>query len=339
MIMAGPIAGLRVIDCSELQAGVRLTGLLADYGADVIWVERPGGAPYRQKDPSGTSVFARGKRSVELDLRDKDAVEQLALLAERADVFVETWGPGVAAALGLDHETLRHRNPGLVYCSISGFGEFGTHCKLPGNEAIVHALVGSMASQQGHRDGPIFPGFPFASIGAAYLAAIGVLACLLRREEDGCGRRVETSLLDGALAYTSIIIGERDELPGMVAQPGAGTDQVSAEPIRTEAMRMVTRSFECADGTYLVIHTGAKGAFGRLMRIVGLDDRILPSETGLDFGMPLLPDQIPLLRDELPRIIASQPRAFWLEELLAADVCAVEHLRPAEVFDTPQALH
>jgi crotonobetainyl-CoA:carnitine CoA-transferase CaiB-like acyl-CoA transferase len=335
--LTGPLTGLRVIDCSQATAGVRLTGLLADYGADVIWVERPGGEPCRVQDPAGISVFARGKRSIELDVHDPARVDQLVDLVDRADVFVETWHPGGADSLGLGFEDLRSRNPALVYCSISAFGERAAGRDLPAYEGIVHALAGSMAAQRGHREGPIFPGFPYASIGAAHLAAIGVLACLLRRFDDGCGRHVETSLFDGALAYHSIVVGERDA--SHAAANGVALGSSPPEPIRTDAMRMVTRSFECADGTYLGIHTGANGAFGRLMKILELDARIPPSDTGLDFGMPLEPDQVPILSDEVPRIIASKPRGHWLDVLLANEICAVEHLRPTDVFDTPQAVH
>ena len=208
--MAGPLEGFRVIDCSRGDAGARMTWLLADYGADVIRVEPPGGDPWRDALAVKYSVYNRNKRSVELDLHDSAGRETFLELVETADVMVETWKPGVAERLGLDYETLHQRVPGLVYCSISGFGPESEYSDLPGYGALVHAAAGMMGAQFGHREGPIFLGLPQASNGAAYMAILGVLAALYRREDDGWGRRVETSLLDGVLAYMAQALGYGD---------------------------------------------------------------------------------------------------------------------------------
>jgi crotonobetainyl-CoA:carnitine CoA-transferase CaiB-like acyl-CoA transferase len=330
--MTGPIEGLRVIDCSRGTAGPRATGILADYGADVLWVEPPGGDPCRENDPAATSVFNRGKRSVELDLRCSPQRERLLAVIDRAEVFVESWRPGTARHLGLDYETLHGRNPALVYVSISGFGESSGDPDLPGYEPIVHAVIGSMSDQVAHREGPVFIGFPFASAGAASLAVIGALAALRRARRDGHGRHVHTSLLDGALAYHSMLWGESD------VSLATRTSAPSVSQV-TPSMRLLTRSFECADGEYLGIHTGAVGAFGRAMQVLGLDDRIQPSEDGMDIGVPLEPEQIPILMYETVDIFKSKPRAEWVRLFLEADVCAVEHLHATEVYDTPQARH
>src|SRR3954447_8300149 len=206
---AGPIEGLRVVDCSRGTAGPRATAMLADYGADVVWIEPPGGDPLRRCAPEAVAVLGRGKRSVELDLHDDAARQQLLELVDRADVFVESWRPGVAEQLGLGDALLHTRHPSLVYVSISGFGE-DCELALPGYEPLVHAVLGSQSDQVGHRDGPVYVGFPFASIGAASLAVLGTLAAVRRARDDGHGRHVETSLLDGALAYHSMMWGESD---------------------------------------------------------------------------------------------------------------------------------
>jgi crotonobetainyl-CoA:carnitine CoA-transferase CaiB-like acyl-CoA transferase len=227
---------------------------------------------------------------------------------------------------------LHERNPALVYVSISGFGEADGDDELPGYEPIVHAVLGSMAEQVGHREAPIFMGFPFASAGAASLAVIGALAALRRAREDGHGRHVSTSLFDGALAYHSMLWGETD----------ASVEALKNAPLAMAAppaIRLLTRSFECADGEYLGIHTGAVGAFGRAMKVLGVDDRIPPSEDGMDIGVALTPEQVPILHHETVDIFKTRPRAEWVQLFLDADVCAVEHLRPTEVYDTPQARH
>jgi crotonobetainyl-CoA:carnitine CoA-transferase CaiB-like acyl-CoA transferase len=322
--MAGPLEGLRVVDASWGTAGPRLTGLLADYGADVVRIEPSGGDPFQDLLAAQYAVFNRGKRSVVLDLRREDARARVGGLLASADLFVETWSPGTAERLGLGYEELHRRYPRLVCCSISGFGQEGPNRDVPGYEPLVHALVGTMGEQPGWREGPIFEGVPFASIGAAYLAAIGVLGALLRREEDGTGRHVETSLLDGALAYLSMLWGEAD---------------VSPPPRDPGGARLIARNFMCADGEYMGVHTGAVGAFGRLMQLVGLDDRIPPSATGLDMGVPLEPDQRILLHERLPEIFAGEPRATWIDRLTAADVCAIPLNSPLAVFDEPQVLN
>jgi len=328
--VTGPIEGLRVLDCSVGIAGPRATGMLADYGADVVWIEPLGGDTLRVCAPEHVAVLDRGKRSVALDLGDPAAREQVLELVDRAEVFVESWRPGVAAARGLDYYTLHARNPALVYVSISGYGEDDA-VDLPGEEALVQAVLGGMSDQVAHRDGPVYLGFPFAAIGAASLAVIGLLAALRRAREDGHGRHVTTSLLDGALAYNSMMWGESD------GSPARGDEPLPLQG--TSMMRLVTRSFECGDGEYLGIHTGAVGAFGRAMEVLGVADRVRPSADGLDMGVPLTDDELPVVRDELVDIFRTRTRDDWVRRFLAADVCAVEHLRPTEVFDSPQARH
>ncbi len=319
-----------MVDCSRGTAGPRATGMLADYGADVVWVEPPGGDPQRRCAPEAVSVLARGKRSIEVGLHDAAAREQLLAVVDRAEVFVESWRPGGADRLGLGYDVLHARNPALVYVSISGFGE-DSGIDLPGFEPMVQAVLGSMSDQVAHRDGPVYLGFPFASIGAASLAVLGGLAALRRAREDGCGRHVRTSLLDGALAYHSMLWGESD---ASIASHDAPLSFQS-----TSRTRLVTRSFECGDGEYLGLHTGAVGAFGRAMCVLGIDDRVPPSADGMDMGVPLTDEQIPILQFELVDIFKTRPRAEWVQRFLDADVCVVEHLRPTEVYDTPQARH
>ena len=152
------------------------------------------------------------------------------------------------------------------------------------------------------------------------------MSALYRRIDDGIGRNVETALLDGALVYLSMMWGNHDGAQ-VGGNPAAGT------------YRLITKAFQCADDEYIGVHTGAVGAFGRLMVELGLDDRVPPSETGMDIGVPLTPDQKQVLDENLDPIFRSRPRAEWIDRLRKADVCAIPHLRPTEVFDEPQAVH
>jgi crotonobetainyl-CoA:carnitine CoA-transferase CaiB-like acyl-CoA transferase len=323
--MAGPLAGLRVVDCSTGTAGPRATGLLADYGADVIWVEPPGGDRLREQLAVPYSVFNRGKRSIEIDLKSEAGRDQLRQMLAGADVFVVSWRPGVAERLGLDWDSLHSEFPALVVTSITGFGPDGPYRDLPGHESLVHAVVGTTAEQAGHRPAPIYEGLPFAAVGASYLALIGMLSALHRRGQDGHGRHVETSLLDGALAYLAMQWGDSD-------------DEALTPQITPGAKRLVARTFRCADDEYIGVHTAAVGAFGRLIHVLGLQDRIPVAADGTDMRIPLTPDESRIVMEEIPDIFLTEPRAVWLEKLLKADVCAIPALKPGEVFDEPQAL-
>jgi crotonobetainyl-CoA:carnitine CoA-transferase CaiB-like acyl-CoA transferase len=332
--VSGPLAGLRVVDCSRGTAGPRATSWLADYGAEVIWVEPTGGDPYRDQLAIEYSVFLRGKRSVTSDYltggSDRDALLQLL---ESADVLFCSGRAGILERLGLSFDYLHERFPALVVCIISAFGPGERFAHVPGYEAIVHAVVGTMGEQVGHREGPIFEGLPFASIGASYLALIGVLSVLYRRLSDGTGRLVETSMLDGALAYLAIFWGESD------ADANTRRNVAHGSHLPMGAQRLITGSFLCADGEYIGVHTGAVGAFGRLMTVLGLADRIPPSENGLDMGVPLTDDQKQLLDSEIHDIFLRYPREEWVRRLYEADVCGIPQLHPGEVFDQPQTRH
>ena len=309
---------------------MRTTGILADYGAEVIWVEPPGGHRFRRDAPEGLSVFARNKQSIVIDPHSHEEIERLRWLESTADVLVHDWYADEGGSARPRETVLGHDDQPFVRCTINGFGLNGPHAAVR-EEAIVHALLGTMAEQPGHRDGPIFEALPFASIGASHLGVIGILAALYRRADDGVGRRVETSLVDGALAYFSMMWCESDASVAATASQGGG-------PTTTAGTRIITRSFACADGRFVGVHTGAVGAFGRLMALLGLDKEIPPSSTGLDMGMALRPEQGALLEAQLPTIFASRPASHWVQALRGAEVCAIEHLRPCEVFDQDQAI-
>lgn len=324
--MAGPLDGFRVVDCSRGLAGPRATGVLADYGAEVWWVEPPGGDPFRAALATEYSVFNRGKRSVELDLKTRAGRGALLELLSCADVFVTSWRPGVAERLQVDWERVHDMFPQLVYASITGFGEDGTLADVPGHEAIVQSYVGVTAEQVGFREPPIYEGLPFASIGAAYLAVIGSLAALYRRASDGRGRHVQTSLVDGALSYLGMVWGDADNVD-------------TAPPIVPGSIRLISRSFRCADDEYIGVHTGAVGAFGRLIGELGLADRLAVAEDGSDMRIPLNDHERQIVLNEVPAIFETQPRDIWLKRLLAVDVAAIPELRHGQIFDEPQVRH
>ena len=322
--MPGPLAGLRIVDCSSGTAGPRASGILADCGAEVIWIERPGGDPHRELLATHYSVFNRGKRSLQVDLNDENQRARLHALIGRADVFMHSWRPGVAERHGLGYADLHTDLPGIIHASISGFGVDGPLRDVPGYEALVHAVVGTMGEQVGYRSGPVYEGLPFASIGAAYLTAIGILGALYRRAVDGIGRNVETSLLDGALAYLSMNWAD---------------DDLGSPPHVPGQRRMMVRTVQCADGEYLGVHTGAAGAFDRLMERLGFAEDFQLEPGQLSMAVELTTAQQRIMNEDVLTAFAQIPRSEALRELLSADVCAIPELRACEVFDEQQAQH
>jgi crotonobetainyl-CoA:carnitine CoA-transferase CaiB-like acyl-CoA transferase len=303
-----------------------MTWYLADYGADVIWIEPPGGDPSREEYAVRYSVYGRNKRSMVLDLKDPAGRDGLLDLLDTADVFVTSWRPGVAERLGLGYDEVHDRVPGLVYCSISGFGPGRADSDLPGYEELVHAASGAMGAQPGHREPPIFLGLPVASAGAAYMGLIGVLAALYRREDDGHGRHVETSLLDGIIAYLAQGWGYSEKM-------------LSGPPMMLGGARFVARTFRCSDDEWLGVCTFGRGAFDRFIKAMGLEDKVAPSQPGADIMVPLTPEESQVINVGLPDTFATQPRKVWMERLLEADIAAIPVLHQCEVFDEPQAVH
>ena len=192
---------IRIIDLSEGPVAGMTTMVLADFGADVIKVERPGGDPWRTV--ANAPMWLRGKRSAVLDLTTQAGRESLARLAASADVAVTAMRPGKAKALGADYETLRAANPALVQCAITGFGAKGPYAGYPGYEAVVAARLGRMLTFSGlpDRDGPAYAAVQAGSHATSQAALHGILAALMARDATGRGQLVETSLLQGLFAY------------------------------------------------------------------------------------------------------------------------------------------
>jgi crotonobetainyl-CoA:carnitine CoA-transferase CaiB-like acyl-CoA transferase len=200
--MSGPIcAGLTVVELGAGSIAGSLAGMIfADNGARVIKVEPPDGDPLRAASPSGFLVWNRGKESIELDLRVEAVQQEVRQMLASADVAIVAGPPTRAAAWGLAYDDVRHDNPALVYCAITGFGADGPYANLKAYEGVVAAKLGWYSRGMfGFRDGPIFTGAPTASTGAAHLAVSGVLAALIAREATGRGQRVDTSLARGLI--------------------------------------------------------------------------------------------------------------------------------------------
>lgn len=232
----GPLAGMVVLDLSQIMAGPYCTMVLADLGADVIKVENPHqgdqtrrswGYTVTGEDSRAFLALNRNKRSVALDLKSPDGLATFRDLVRTVDVVVENWRPGVSSRLGVDYAALRPLNPALVYASISGFGQDGPYANRPGYDLIAQAMAGvmSITGEPGGR--PVKSGLPVGDLGAGLFCAIGIVAAWAASRRTGEGQFVETSLFEAALALS---VWESTEYwaTGQAPQPLGSANRMSA---------------------------------------------------------------------------------------------------------------
>jgi crotonobetainyl-CoA:carnitine CoA-transferase CaiB-like acyl-CoA transferase len=193
------LSGLRVLDLSIWRPGPYATSLLVPLGADVLKVEPPGGDPMRHYTGLFDAVNA-GKRSVELNLKEEAGRNRALELAAAADVLVEGFRPGVLARFGLDHPTVRARNPGIVYCSISGYGQNDPRARLPGHDVNYQAWSGALTPEGG--PATAIPPLPTADLAAGLTAAFGICAAVLGRATSGEGTYLDVSMTDVLATWT-----------------------------------------------------------------------------------------------------------------------------------------
>ncbi|MGI4796695.1 MAG: CaiB/BaiF CoA transferase family protein, partial [Janthinobacterium lividum] len=231
-----PLAGIRVLDVTQVMAGPFCSMLLADLGADVIKVEPPGtgdqtrgamGFKMKGPDSMGFLNLNRNKRSIAINLKSEAGRGLFEKMAATADVLVENYRPGVMQRLGLGYEAMRAINPGLIYASISGFGQSGPWAKRPGFDLMAQAMSGIM-SVTGHPGGPpVKAGVPVADIGCALFATYAILSAYIGREKTGDGQYIDASLFDAALAFSIWDISEYWGT-GRIPQPVGTSNRMSA---------------------------------------------------------------------------------------------------------------
>ena len=320
--------GLKVLDLSAFLPGPHMTMMMADHGADVIMVEPANGVgePVREigeTTPDGWSVWfrnvARGKRSLKLNLKDPAGVELLLKLAEQADVFVEAFRPGVVKRLGVGYEAVSARNPRIVYCSISAFGQEGRHAQKPAHDLVVQAMTGFMDLGRGLTDNaPAPPGIAFADASSSLMALSGILMALYRRTQTGEGDYIDMSMYDAAIAWTPNILG-----------PTFGKNEAPRpRQMRSFGGAAMNSIYRTSDDGFVVIGGSEVKFAENLLAALGRVD-LLPYAK-----IPPGDAQEPLkayFRDTF----AAQPLAYWEAFLQPVDCCwaAVRDLKAA--FDDP----
>ena len=326
--MPGPLAGIRVVDLTTVISGPVCTMLLADQGADVIKIEPPGGDIARRTAGDGelTAMFVssnRGKRSIALDLKQPAAVEVVRRLAASADVMVQNFRPGTVERLGLDADTLRARNPRLVYLSISGVGETGPYVEKRVYDPVIQSLSGLADVQADPATGrPRMVRTIVADKTTAVHAAQAVTAALFARERTGAGQHVRLSMLDTMVAF---IWPEAMVQHTIVGREGVGTNPTARPDL----------VFETADG-FITVGSVSDAEWRGLCGVLGKPEWIedprfaSPSRRSANAAERLT------LVGEVLRGGASRR---WLDALDAADVPCAPVLRKGEVAADAQVQH
>lgn len=332
----GSLSHIRVLDLSRVLAGPWASQLFADLGAEVIKIERPGrgddtrfwGPPW-MPDSEGNATDSsayflctnRGKHSLQIDLKDPSGVAQVRDIARHVDVVIENFKVGDLASLGLDYASLSQDNPGLVYCSITGFGQTGPLAQRPGYDLLVQAMGGLM-SITGAPDGePMKVGVALSDIMTGLYGVIGTLAALAEREHSGRGQHVDVALMDVTLA--TLANQAANWVVGGVNPSRVGNAHLSIVPYQ---------SFETADG-HIVVAVGNDSQFVQFCEVLGLsalseDPRFVRNESRVVNRDAL----IPLLAERMK----TQPSQFWLDGLIARSVPCGPINSVAEAFAQPQ---
>ena len=330
-----PLAGVTVLDLSRVAAGPFATMMMADMGAAIIKIERPGtgdevralGRPLPGGDPTKSDYYVglnRSKRSVAVDLSQQRGAELVRRLAAAADVVVENFRPGVAQRLGLGFDALQEVSPGLVYTSITGFGPSGPWSNRPANDIMMQSISGLMGVTGEAGGAPVRIGTSLSDYATGLFALAATLAALYARERFPEGQHVEVPMLNASLAL----------LPNLVPSAMAGVRPRRMG--RGHPQIMGYASFQCADGGYVTVGAFSETFWRRLCRVLGhiewlTDPRFATNTSRLNHR--------DLIDPVLTAEFLTRTRAEWVDVLEAADVPCAPVLELDEALRSDQALH
>jgi crotonobetainyl-CoA:carnitine CoA-transferase CaiB-like acyl-CoA transferase len=326
--MTGSLDGIRVLDLSRLLPGGYATLLLADLGADVVKVEEPGTGDYIRWTPPMTGEHSaahvalnRNKRSIALNLKSDEGRDLFLRLTERFDVVVESFRPGVMERLGAGWEALRIRNPRLVYCAITGYGQDGPRAQTAGHDQnyLGYAGVLGITGEEGRR--PTIPGVQIGDLGGGGMAAvISILTALLKRERIGEGDFCDVSMTDGVVSWLSI----------HAAQFQATGEVPERERMALSGAYPCYRIYRAADG-YVTVAALEPQFWSALCTALSR-----PDLSGDAFATGARRDEV---IDELDALFSTRPRAEWMKRLEGLDVCVGPVNDFEETFADPQIRH
>jgi crotonobetainyl-CoA:carnitine CoA-transferase CaiB-like acyl-CoA transferase len=321
----GPLARFKVIDLTRVRAGPTAVRQLADWGADVIKVEAPGGdAMLGNRHGPDFQNLHRNKRGLTLDLKQPEGLEILYKLVRDADVVAENYRPDVKFRLKADYETLRKINPRIVYASISGFGQDGPYRERPGFDQIAQGMGGLMSITGLPGQGPVRVGIPVADLTAGIFAAMGILIALLEREQSGEGQWVQSSLLAAQIAMLDFQAARwtiAHEVPEQ-----AGNDHPTSIP---------TGVFATADG-HINIAASGNAIFRRFCEALNAPAMAADSDYATDEKRSKNRKR---LNAQIEEITRGKSSAAWIALLNDAGVPCGPINKINEMFADPQVRH
>lgn len=322
------LSRFRVIDLTQVRAGPTACRQLADWGADVIQVQMPdhmrGDDTLGGQDGSDYQFTHRNKRSITLNLKEPEGIAILKRLIASADVVVENFRPDVKFRLGIDYETLSKDHPGLVYASISGFGQSGPLSQRPGFDQIAQGMSGLMSVTGKAGDGPMRVGIPIADLCAGIFAAQGILVALLERDASGKGQWLHTSLLE-SMIYMMDFQNSRWLIDGDVPTQ-AGNYHPTSIP---------TGVYKAKDGYMNIAVFGSK-IWERFCEILGAPEWVTDERYKDKQGRSINRDSI---NAEINRRLATQDCAYWVERFNEGGVACGLINNVKGVFEEAQVQH
>ncbi|EHR52140.1 putative acyl-CoA transferase/carnitine dehydratase [Saccharomonospora marina XMU15] len=308
--MAGPLTGIRVVELAGIGPGPHAAMILADLGADVVRVERPGG--------EDGGAMLRGRRSVAADLKTPEGHALALRLAEKADVLLEGFRPGVAERLGLGPADCHAVNPRLIYGRMTGWGQHGPLSQRAGHDINYISLTGVLHAIGRRDERPVPPLNLVGDFGGGSMfLLVGVLSALWERQRSGQGQVVDAAMVDGASVLAQMMWSMRGQ--------GTWTDERGGNLLDGGAPFYDT--YECADGRYVAVGAIEPQFYAQLLAGLGLDPADLPGQ--------LEQDRWPQLRSRLAEAFGAQPREHWEQVFAATDACVTPVLTFAEAADHP----
>lgn len=324
----GALSGIKVLDLSRLLPGPYCSLMLADYGAEVIKIEEPGYGDYiRWGKPAIEGIGARhltinrNKKSVELNLKTEEGREIFEKMAEKADVILESFRPGVMERLGISYEEISKINEGIVYCSLTGYGQTGPYRNLPGHDMNYIGYSGVLGLI-GQRDGkPVVPGVQIADIGGGALMALsGICMALFHKERTGKGQYIDVSMMDGAVSW---LYASASEYFASGNVPERGNTRLSGKFACYDV-------YETKDYKYLSVGALEDKFWNRLCELVHKPEWIPLKDE---------PEEVQVrLRAEMTDLFKQKNQKDWLELLQKEDTCVGPVYDLDEVFADPQLL-
>jgi alpha-methylacyl-CoA racemase len=314
---SGPLTGVRVVELAGIGPGPYACMLLADMGADVLRVERPGGGSLSL---THYDVLDRGRRSVAVDLKSATGAEVVLRLAERADVLVEGFRPGVAERLGVGPDTCLARNPRLVYGRMTGWGQDGPLAPRAGHDIDYAAITGALAAVGEPGRKPVPPLNLVADFGGGALFLVtGVLAALVERGTSGRGQVVDAAMVDGVTSLLSMFYGLR---AGGMWRDERGTNLLDGGAPFYD-------TYVCKDGGYVAVGALEPQFWAALVATLGMADDDVPNQHDTA--------RWPELRQRLADAFATRTRDEWAELFADVDACVAPVLTLGEAASHPHA--